>query len=611
MKQIPILSSESPFALLENTKVESNDPYCAMLFINLVEWVECNEISKIKSKFELIEKHLSEGYFAVGWFSYELGYAFETKLHPLISEQNIAYFKVGIFKEKYELVSEEVDEFLSRIKIKNQLPAFFYDFKFNLSETNYAEKIKQIKNDLFEGEVYQINLTGSFNFQYQGEPIILYQKLRHKQNVEYSALLNFENQTILSLSPELFFKKDGNSIIVKPMKGTANRGKNSKEDEMISIEMINDEKTLAENVMIVDLLRNDLNRIAETGSVQVPKLFEIETYQTVLQMTSTIQARINKQISHYELFKNLFPSGSVTGAPKIRAMEIIHALEARKRGLYTGALGYLLPNQKTCLNVSIRTVICEPNGKAELGVGSGIVYDSEVKKEYDEIYLKARFLLQLEPGFELLETLLFDPIIGYSYLDLHLERLWSSSQTFHFKCPIENLKKDLLQATLKETVTTKVRVILNKQGNYIIEKTKVNLQKKTYWVDFSKQRTNSKNILFQHKTTDDSVRKFYDEEWRFANQKGLSEILFLNEKGHVTEGSRTNIIIKKDQNFFTPPANCGLLNGIMRQQFIILNQSVIEKVLEPEEILTADQILLVNSVLGIQEANFYNSADLS
>ena len=419
----PSLNEHDVFALLENRKVDKN-AFESHLFWEPLEILTCHSSGQIESFFLAIQKLQKSGAFLVGYFSYELGYCFEQKLNLLLEPASTLSVVVA-FKNHLPLNQIQVEHFLRTVaeNRSKQLPCLAYNFRFNTNKEAYLAAVGKVKNYIREGDIYQANYTIGLEFNYQGRPWQLYNSLRERQKVEYSAFLNLKEQTILSLSPELFFRKQGDYLQTKPMKGTAPRGKSSEEDLSLSNFMKNDPKTLAENVMIVDLLRNDIGRIAEPGTVNVSKLFEVETYETVLQMTSTIEGKLLADLSLMDLFKNIYPCGSVTGAPKIRAMEIIHELESGPRGIYTGALGYCMPNNDICMNVPIRTVILNNQGLGRLGVGSGIVFDSDAESEYQEVVLKARFLTGINSQFELIETLLYSPANGYLFLNEHLARL--------------------------------------------------------------------------------------------------------------------------------------------------------------------------------------------
>ena len=363
----------------------------------------------------------------VGFISYEMAYALDPSILSKPISTNIPLLHFMTFEHHDLIESKEVGALLEQLQPKPGLTPLLSQLKLDMDWETYERKLAQIKHYLREGETYQVNFTTHYHFDYQGNSIALYQQLRERQKVAYSALFHCDDYDIVSLSPELFFEKRGDTITAKPMKGTAPRTGNKTQDAQAIDWLTTDPKTLAENVIIVDLTRNDLSMIARPGSVNVPKLLEVESYSTVHQMTSTVEAGLPENISFVELLKAIFPCGSITGAPKKRTLQIIHELEQEPRGVYTGAIGYINPNNDMCFNVAIRTIMLQ-NGRGRLGVGGGIVYDSDAREEYEEIQLKARFLTQLDPGFELIECLLYHSECDFRYLREHLDRLAHSAK---------------------------------------------------------------------------------------------------------------------------------------------------------------------------------------
>lgn len=607
--QIPLLAINDIFALLENRKADNN-AYLSHLFWEPIEILTYNSNENIENYFNKILKHQKNGNFLVAYFKYELGYCFEQKLKDFLKPESSLSVVVA-FKKHLKVNQSQINTLLSTL-IKNlpdeELPCLIYGFQFSTEKKQYLEAVNKIKKYIKSGDIYQTNYTIGLNFNFQGHPLQLYNLLRDRQKVEYSVFFNLNEQKILSLSPELFFRKQSNFLQSKPMKGTCPRGLSADEDISLINFMKNDTKTLAENVMIVDLLRNDIGRIAKSGTVNVSKLFEIEEYETVFQMTSTIEGEVSQSFPIGEILKHIFPCGSVTGAPKIRAMEIIHELEAESRDIYTGSIGYILPNNDICMNVPIRTVILNDQGSGKLGIGSGIVFDSEPEKEYEEVILKSKFLTEIEQNFELIETFYYSSLTGYRFLSKHLKRLEQSSKFFSFKNPIDCIHQDLIKLIEKMATNThyKVRLLLNKKGQYFLSFDKIDedssLNKK---IMVSSSRISSKNILFQHKTTHTSTRQFYELEYLQARNKfSCYEVIFTNERGEITEGTRTNIFIEKNNITYTPPLTCGLLNGIQRN-FLLNNKEypIIEKVIYENDLHEADKIYLTNSVRGIIEVS--------
>ncbi len=333
-----------------------------------------------------LDRAVCRGYYVAGYLAYEAGYAFEGWPPHQTPGSPLAWF--GVYDGCQELVPADIEP---RLTLPEHTHVAIDEPAFSLERADYARCIRQIKDYIREGDVYQINFTGSFSFTFEGAPFDLYRLLRRRQMVSYGAVIVHDSGSILSYSPELFFEIDDRRLITRPMKGTAGRGRTRQEDESLGDWLVKDEKNRAENVMIVDLLRNDLSRVCEMGSVQVPALYALETYETLFQMTSTVTGRLKKEVSSRALFEALFPGGSITGAPKLRAMEIIEELEGRPRGVYCGSIGFISPYKRAVFNIAIRTLELKQNTGA-MGVGSGIVWDSDPDAEYEECILKGKFL---------------------------------------------------------------------------------------------------------------------------------------------------------------------------------------------------------------------------
>ena len=472
----------------------------------------------------------------------------------------------------------------------------------NVSEQEYHKNINKIREHIINGDIYQANYTIKYHFDFSGSPLGLYNDLKKKQNVAYNVFAKFDDCCVLSLSPELFFRKRGNRITVKPMKGTIKRGKNISEDLENSGFLYSDEKNRSENVMIVDLLRNDIGKISERGSVKVTKLYEIEKYNTLFQMTSTIQSRLLKNVSIHEMIKSLFPSGSVTGAPKLRSMEIINGFEIDERKIYTGAIGFFEPSGNAEFNIAIRTVLlCGSRG--EMGIGGGIVYDSSPEGEFQECRLKGNFLLQKSAvNFQLIETILFDK--KYRRLGHHIKRLKESAAYFDYRFS----KKDLIRQ-LEDSAGPladgryRVRILLDKTGRLTVTRTHIDEPLNEYRITISEKRTNSDDIFLYHKTTN---RELYTNELEKARENGFFDILFFNDKDELTEGSITNVYFLQGGIIYTPPVKCGLLNGTMRQSLINKNK-ILEKLITYDELKIADAIYISNAIIGFQKASLISS----
>ena len=347
--------------------------------------ISCTDTSLVSAAFQDMEEALSRGYFLAGFLSYEAGYCFEEKLNQhKLHDFPLVY--LGVYKNCQP----------AKIKsLKSNLLAWPENLRLNVTPDQYRLNINTIRDYIAKGDVYQITYCIKLLFEYRGESFGLYQQLLREQPVPYPAYIQTDKFHILSLSPEMFIKKNSTHLVTKPMKGTWPRGGGLFSDFFAPLCLKYDKKNRAENVMIADLLRNDLGRLG--ANIKAPTLFEVARYKTLCQMTSTVTAKVDKQISIYKLFSSIFPSGSVTGAPKIRAMEIIHELEKEERRIYTGAIGYITPNKDLFFNIPIRTLLLRGES-AEMGIGGGIVWDSTSQGEWDEGLLKARFLTSLSQG---------------------------------------------------------------------------------------------------------------------------------------------------------------------------------------------------------------------
>jgi para-aminobenzoate synthetase/4-amino-4-deoxychorismate lyase len=573
----------------------------ALLFSDPVEVILLSSLSSLESFFHTLEGKLAEGYYLAGWLSYEAGYGFEQTLFSIEAAKQspspLAWF--GVYRAP-ERCSESLVE---RLFADNEAasPGFI---SFNLMLEEYEEKIGIIKDEIAAGNVYQVNFTGRNRFTFSGSASALFSALRGMQPSSYKAFLKTGPQTILSFSPELFFIKRGMVIETMPMKGTAPRGSSAEEDSRLRKGLAQCKKNLAENLMIVDLLRNDLGRICRPGSILAEALFTTETYPTLHQMVSTIRGEQRENIGLYELFKALYPSGSVTGAPKIKAMKLIQALETEPRGIYTGTIGFITPHRDMVFNVAIRTV--ELSGEKGLyGSGSGIVWDSDALQEYRECQLKAKILTDAgNLHVELFESILWAG--SYLWLEEHLCRLASSARALGYPYDhaaaiqiITQLEEDLRRRVHR----VKVKLTLSLQGTFSTTFQPIEVVSTSLPVRLclATQRTDSSKTALYHKTT---KRALYDLYYSAACEKGYDEVLFLNERGELTEGAISNLFISKNRHFYTPPVSSGLLNGIFRQYFLATRSFASEKLITLQELLYADTIYIANSVRGLRQAVF-------
>jgi para-aminobenzoate synthetase/4-amino-4-deoxychorismate lyase len=464
----------------------------------------------------------------------------------------------------------------------------------SIPRSEYEQCVLKLKEYILNGDTYQVNFTDRFQFEYNGDPRELYFHLRRKQHVPFGAYINTGTSHILSFSPELFFRRNERTITTKPMKGTCKRGTTTAEDAAFSDWLRNDEKNRSENLMIVDLLRNDIGRICESGSVTVRDMYSVERYETVLQMTSTVEGRLKEHVPYEEIFRSLFPCGSVTGAPKIRTMQIIREMERHPRGVYCGAIGFISPGQESVFSVAIRTL--ELNGtNGVMGVGSGIVHDSIPRQEFEECTLKAAFLLNDHEDFQLLETFRWNN--GYTFLAEHMARLIDSASYWNISADRDRLTDVLRTAerTFDRHKEYRVRLLLSTTGVPTVTANELTNDAAESTVRIAQTRVDSSDRFLFHKTTH---RDLYTEYQKKASAESIMDYLFLNERNEVTEGCIHNIFIEKNGVLMTPPVTSGLLAGIYRNEVLRSNLAATETVITVDDLRSADALFLCNSVRG-------------
>ena len=614
------LGNEERFALFETTRI-SGQEHRTLLFRRPLDCLIYRSGDDAGAFFTRAEQMLARGYYLAGWFAYEFGYPLEPALAAVSWDHAVAGDRVlaelGVYGEPHVLdhLSGEFFGAGPWPTTEPELPAERSFAVTNLGPTQeqetYLERIRAIKEYIAAGDTYQVNYTTKLRFDFAGSVAALYRSLRRNQSVSYGAYLKGGGQRILSFSPELFFRKQGGTVTVRPMKGTVRRGRTIDEDAEMRRFLREDIKNRSENVMIVDLLRNDLGRLSPVNGgrgVRVRSLFEVETYETLHQMTSTVEAAVAPELPLKQMFEALFPCGSVTGAPKIRTMEIIRELETGPRGVYTGAVGYITPDRDAVFNVPIRTLVIN-GSQGEMGIGSGIVWDSDPDREWEECCLKGDFLTRPSTEFQLIETLLWRPDSGYWLLDLHLERLTASAEYFGFYLPQKRVGKELERAAeefvkQEPDCDRRVRLTLAKDGGVTITASQltppgVDPQPPgdLPLVCFSEKPVDSGSPYLFHKTT---LRRFYEQELKKAATAGCFEVLFVNQRDQVTEGSFTNLFIEKDGLFLTPPVSAGLLNGVFRRHFLADEPGrVREAILYRQDLEQADAIYVANSVRGL------------
>ncbi|NTW62650.1 MAG: aminodeoxychorismate synthase component I [Chlorobiaceae bacterium] len=579
----------------------------SLLFSEPLETLALYSTGGIREFFTLLEHKLDQGHYLAGWMSYEAGYGFEPDRfaeHGVgDSPVPLAWFGVYRSPERFSCAGSE----WMFSGISGDEPFMISDFRFTLTPDEYFRAVGRVKEEIAGGNVYQVNFTGRFRFSFHGSAQALFRALHPRQPSAYSAFINTGGHQVLSFSPELFFRCRGGMVEAKPMKGTAPRGDDFEEDCRLKEQLPVCEKTRAENLMIVDLLRNDLGRICKSGSVEVSGLFATETYPTLHQMVSTIRGELKGEIGLFETFRALYPCGSITGAPKISAMQLIRELEPGLRGGYTGTIGYVSPQRDMVFSVAIRTLELSGNDGV-YGSGSGIVWDSDPEEEYMECMLKAKILDDVTAeSVELFESMLFSG--RFLWKEEHLERLAASARVLGFAFDAAEIDHRL--ALLADDLFLaggrfKVRLSLEKNGRTGIRYESLPSATGSVPLKLSLADgfVDSSNQLRFHKT---SSRKHYDRYYRKALERGFDEVVFLNERQEVTEGAISNIIILKSRRYYTPPLSSGLLDGIYRRYFLSTHPHASEKVLTVGDLSGADQVFVCNSVRGLRPVVFEGS----
>jgi len=536
-----------------------------------------------------VEAAVAAGKHAAGFVAYEAASGLNPEL-PVAEQGELPLVWFGIFADRQENNSSSIPAETEECQLSAP--------ELSIDESEYLDSIDSIHEAIARGETYQVNFTTRQRFRISGEPFALYRRICRNQQAPFCGWLDIGSHRILSASPELFFALNDNLLTMKPMKGTAPRRPRADDDRIQRELLAASGKDRAENMMIVDLVRNDLSRIAETGSVQVPELFHVTTYPTVHQMTSTVTARLLPETSLTDIFRALFPCGSVTGAPKRRTMEIISKLEHEPRGVYCGAIGYVSPGREAVFSVAIRTVVVNPaTGDAQLGIGSGITWDSKGDDELRECLSKSTFLGRDSEEFSLIESIRFDRQ-GYLLLERHLERLAASAEYFGFTLDRDELRSRLETLAQGLKGLHKVRILLAADGGITLESQPLEEAKAgtaPAQIAIAAERINSADPFQYHKTT---RRALYDRQLKA--HPDCYDVLFLNERDELSEGCFNTIVISLKGELLTPALDCGLLPGVLRKELLEVG-AVREAVLTNDDLKTADTIWLVNSVRGWRE----------
>ena len=606
---VPANSSSDCFALLDDSDASAVDAR-SRLYSTHVGTLICQSADQLPAMLQQMQQALQQGQFAVSLFAYELGAAMHgIAPHETASDaMALPLAEVLLFEHCEKLSAEQVSAWLDQHESPS--PAGIANVHSDITEAAFDSALARIHDYIAAGDTYQVNYTYRLRFDAYGSVHALYRRLRERQPVPYGALIALpDGRAVLSLSPELFVRHDDGVLTVRPMKGTAAASGHAQQDDVSAHALAADPKNRAENLMIVDLLRNDLGRIAEVGSVTVDKLFDVQRYSSVLQMTSTVHAQLRDGIAMPEIFDALYPCGSITGAPKHRTMQIIRELEANPRGIYTGAIGWFDPHQSTqvvgnfCLSVPIRTLQLQAQDElqircGEMGVGAGIVHDSVALAEYEECRIKAGFLIDMPAQFELFETIYATRADCCRHLDRHLLRLRSSAEYFGFA--FDEIK---IRAVLRETCSQfsdatpyRLRLALQADGACVIQIAPLSPIVGSVKILLAEIPTDAGDIFLRHKTT---IRNSYDAAWRAAEEQGAFDQLFCNQDGQLTEGGRSTVFLKLDGHWYTPPLSVGVLPGVMRAVLLEdVTWNAEEKVLTLTDLRKAEEVVVCNALRG-------------
>ncbi len=554
----------------------------------LVAHERADVIPVLEAAAALVEK---EGLTAAGFVSYEAAGAFDSALttHP-VDTFPLAWF--GLYTEGEPVAApapREQTDLPDPTDSSDQLP----DWTPSLSDEAYHAAIERVRDYIAAGDTYQVNFSFRLHAEAPDDAWALFTRMVGGSSNGYAAYVDIGEWAVCSASPELFFRLSGRDIVSRPMKGTRPRGRWLGEDVARARELQQAAKDRAENVMIVDMVRNDLGRIADPGTVEVAKLFDVERYPTVLQMTSTVHGQTDAGL--VDIFKAIFPAASITGAPKAHTMELITELEDSPRRIYTGTIGYLAPKREAQFNVAIRSALVDRSrNEVEYGVGGGIVWDSREMAELAECYTKAAVLRTPAPAFELLESLLWVSGTGYFLPEKHTDRLQASADYFGWQIDMDGVGKALtVEADGLSGEAHKVRLTVGPSGRVAVTSAALQPLPAPYRVGLANRPVDAEDRFLFHKTTH---RKVY-EEARTAHPD-VDDVLLWNAEGELTESTIANVVVELDGKLVTPPVRCGLLAGVYRA-FLLASGAVSESVVHRDDLARCTRVCLVNSVRGM------------
>lgn len=568
-----LAAGSEPFVLLDDVRASGAVP--ARLFRNPDATLTARTRAEVPALLDAMADAVDAGHYVAGYLAYEAGQGLANAVRRLdqpaadAAPSLLGWF--GIFSTVERVPVAMVPELLP-----DPDSAWIGGVEPDMDREDYLASVRHLLDLIAAGDIYQVNLTFRAQVATRGHPLAVYARLRQTARAGYGGFIWTGSEAVASLSPELFFTLRGDEVMARPMKGTALRWVDSDADARAASSLALDPKQRAENLMIVDLIRNDLSRVAVPGSVEVPDLFRVETFPTIHQLVSDVRARVPKGKGAVDVLRAAFPCGSITGAPKVRAMEIIDELERASRGIYTGSIGFVEPGGDAAFNVAIRTLVFPattglhsgPN-RATLGLGSGIVADSQPAEEWRECLAKGEFVTAAGGGFDLIETMYFDPIDGVQRLEGHLARLKASAEQFGFGFDRHSARNSLQAVTFRLRAAARVRMRLAPRGALAIEVSPVpRLAELPVPVAVRPMPIAADDFRVAHKT---SLRAPYDA---IRRESCAAEVIFVDDNGFVTEGSWTNIFVERDDHLLTPPVSVGLLPGVLRAELIEKGRAV-------------------------------------
>lgn len=565
-----------PFVLLDDARVHG--AAAARLFVDPVDTLVARSAADLPALLSGLEAAAARGLHAAGYLAYEAGKGLAPAWRgpagdgDAVGDAPLGWF--GLFGAVRRIDADTVPALLP-----DPASAWVGAVTPRIARADYLAAVEAVLDYIRAGDIYQANLTFRADVPVLGDPLAIYARLRRTARAGYGGFIWTGEQAIASLSPELFFALRGRAVVARPMKGTAARLADAAADRRAARELAEDPKQRAENLMIVDLIRNDLSRVAVPGSVAVPDLFRVESFPTIHQLVSDVGARLPEGVGAVDVLRAAFPCGSITGAPKVRAMEIIDALEEGPRGLYTGSIGFIEPGGDAAFNVAIRTLVfpgvLPQSGLrdgppcATLGLGSGIVADSEPAEEWRECLAKGEFVGAAGESFDLIETMFFDPVEGVQRLEGHLARMKASAQMLGFTFDRHGARNSLQSATFRLRSAARVRMRLAPSGALAVEVSPLpRLAELPVPVAVRPAPMAADDFRLTHKT---SLRAAYDAA---RHESGAAEVVFVDEPGFVTEGSWSNIFVERDGQLLTPPLALGLLPGVLRAELIEKGRAV-------------------------------------